>query len=42
MEVVTKLDIVIATLEIMGGSILCTLLINLAAYWIADLIIGLG
>ncbi len=41
MNVVTNLDIVIATLEIMGGAIVCTILVNLIAYWITDLFIGL-
>ena len=40
MNVVTNLDIAIATLEIMGGAIVSTIFINLVAYWIADLIIG--
>lgn len=38
---VTNLDIAIATLKIMGGAILCTIVVNLIAYWIADLIMGL-
>ncbi len=41
MDVVTKLDIVIAALEIIGGAILCTIAVNLVTYWIADLISGL-
>lgn len=41
MHVITKLDVIIATLEIMGGAIVCTIVVNLAAYWIADLISGL-
>lgn len=41
MDVVTRLDVVIATLEIIGGAIVCTIAVNLVAYWIADLILGL-
>ena len=41
MNVVTKLDVIIATLEIMGGAIVTTVVINLIAYWIVDLIMGL-
>ena len=41
MDVVTRLDVVIATLEIMGGAIVATVAINFIAYWIIDLIIGL-
>lgn len=35
------MNVAIVTLEIMGGAIVSTILVNLAAYWIADLIIGL-
>lgn len=41
MNVVTNLDIAIATLEIIGGAIVCMILVNLVAYWIANLISGL-
>lgn len=33
----TRLDVVIVTLEIMGGAIICTILVNLVAYWITKL-----
>lgn len=36
---ITNLDIAIATLEIMGGAIVCIIFINLIAYLITDLII---
>lgn len=35
------MDVAIGTLEIMGGAIVFTVLVNLIAYWITDLIIGL-
>ena len=38
---VTKLDVVIVTLEIMGGAIVITIAVNLIGYWIAKLISGL-
>lgn len=41
MNVVTRLDVAIVTLEIIGGAIFCTILANLVTYWIADLISGL-
>lgn len=38
MDVVTRLDIVIATLQIMGGAIICIVLVNFTAYLMADLL----
>lgn len=35
------MNVAIVTLEIIGGAILCTILVNLVAYWIVDWIIGL-
>lgn len=32
MNVITKLDVIIVTLEIIGGAILCTIAVNLVAY----------